>query len=1154
MLKTRSFSALTCTQFLGAFNDNVFKQFVLLIAMSLSLDWLPIDSQSMAMGLFALPFVIFAVIGGSIGDRFPKRTVIIMAKLGEVLIMALGMLAFALASVDQDLGVMAMMGVLFLMGTQSAFFGPSKYGIIPEMVKEADLTRANAIISMTTNLAIILGTAFAGLMFLYLNPGGDLSKGSPNWWSGILFISIGLIGWISARFIESGKKPSAPMRRLEWNPITELKALAKDKPLLGAVLSTGWFYLIGGLTMVSLNECGIKILNMDDGGSRLFFFVAGGIAIGSLLASKLSGEKVEIGIVPIGGLLMSSGFALTTIVDETLLGYGTTLTLAGIGGGLFLVPLVSYIQERSKGEETGRVQGAQVLVTFIFIFMSAIVWNLLVHSNALALSPEGTLLAIAALTLVGTLGVFFTVPHIAVRFPVWILVNTLYKIRIMGMENIPRRGGALLVVNHLSYADPFLVGASVPRFVHFLMHRQFKDMGMIGWASHLMRAIPVSSEDGPRAIIKSLEEAAERARKGNIVCIFAEGGISRTGNLLPFSKGLEKIARKADVPIIPMYLDRVWGSIFSFRGKKFFFKRPLRLPYPVTVTIGEPLPSTATSREVRDKVEELSAQALDSRKQPGITLATRFLTVARKSSRRTAVIEQGKSLNFRKLLILVLVLRRKLRHRLKGQQNIGVILPAGIGGAATNLALAVLGKTTSNLNFTAGTGPLKSACEQLELKTIISADLFTKKINLDISEFAPDVEVIDLPALLAREVTTKDKVIALLTALLPSTFLRSLPAVPHDPDSDVSVMFSSGSTGTPKGVRLSHHNILSNVRSVSQIFDVDHNDRVVGSLPFFHVFGYTITLWFPLGNAIGAIYHPNPMDTDAIAELTREQKGTIFLSTPTFYRTYLRKFNPEDFKSVRIAGAGAEKLKASLAEAWEEKFGSPLLEGYGCTELSPVVSVNLPDLDVPGFRQKTRKLGTIGLPVPGVVTRIVDPENGEDLPHGEPGLLLIKGPSVLTGYLGRDDLTKEAFEGEWYKTGDIAKVDNDGFLIITDRLSRFSKLGGEMVPHVLIEEAIQEYIDQQIPDEEESGGEAMVAVTSVPDDAKGEKLVVIHGKLPVEAPEIIENLRSRGDLPNLWIPRPEAFVPVDEVPRLGSGKLDLKAVKNRALEHFGFSD
>jgi len=219
-----------------------------------------------------------------------------------------------------------------------------------------------------------------------------------------------------------------------------------------------------------------------------------------------------------------------------------------------------------------------------------------------------------------------------------------------------------------------------------------------------------------------------------------------------------------------------------------------------------------------------------------------------------------------------------------------------------------------------------------------------------------------------------------------------------------------------------------------------------------------------------------------------------------------------------------------------------------------VVSVNLPDVDIPGFRQKTRKLGTIGLPIPGVVTRIVDPDTGEDLPHGDAGLLLIKGPSVMQGYLGRDDLTAEAFDGEWYKTGDIAKVDNDGFLVITDRLSRFSKLGGEMVPHVLIEEAIQEVIDEAIPDGEESGGEAMVAVTAIPDESKGEKLVVVHGELPIDAPQILDSLRNRGDLPNLWLPRKEAFVPVDEVPRLGSGKLDLKAVRNLALDHFGIGD
>ena len=462
MFRNRSFLSLTVTQVLGAFNDNIFKQFILLIALQMSLEFLPLDAQAMAMGVFAFPFVLFACLGGSIADRLPKRRVISLAKAGEIVIMTLGMGAFFLAEANPDLAIMAMMAVLFLMGTQSAFFGPSKFGIIPEMVQESDLTRANAIISMTTNIAIILGTTFAGLMFLHLNPGGDLTQGEPNWYSGFIFISIGIIGWISAQFITAGSEASAPERKLEWNPIHALRYLAKDKPLLGAVISAGWFYLIGGLALASVNVCGKEVLMLGDGGSRLFFFVAGGIGLGSLLASKLSGDKVEIGIVPVGGALMTLGFALTTIVEESLLGYGTTLTVAGIGGGMFLVPLIAYIQERSRGGERGKIQGAAEFVTFSFIFLSALVWDFLVSTNMLALSPEGTLLAIAALALTGTLGVFFTVPHIAVRFPVWILVHTLYRIRIIGMENVPRRGGALLVVNHLSYADPFLVGASVP--------------------------------------------------------------------------------------------------------------------------------------------------------------------------------------------------------------------------------------------------------------------------------------------------------------------------------------------------------------------------------------------------------------------------------------------------------------------------------------------------------------------------------------------------------------------------------------------------------------------------------------------------------------------------------------------------------------------
>ncbi len=1153
-LQDRSFFSLAAAQLLGAFNDNVFRQFILLIAGRVTLDWISIDTQSVVMAVFATPFVIFAVLGGSIADRFPKRKVIVIAKGMEVLAMLLGMAAFALQAIDPDLAIFAMLGVLFLMGTQSAFFGPSKYGILPELVPERDLTRANGVINMTTNVASILGVVVAGAMFTFLHPDGDLSSGNPNWWSGYFFVSVALIGWLVARRITRGTTAADPERELNWNPtagLGEIKYLFSDRPLFGAVLASSWFYLIGALSISVLNEFGREVMTLPDDGSRLFFFVAGGIAIGSLLASRLSGDHIEIGIVPIGGIVMTCGFALVPFVDETLTSVGSALFLAGMGGGLFLVPLASYVQDRSMGTEKGRIQGAQEMLTFLFIFGSALFFEVIQNEALLGLAPEGGVLVLAILTLVGTLGVFLAVPHISVRFPLWMVVHLFYRVTVIGGEKIPRRGGALIVANHLSFADPFLVGSAVPRYVHYMAHRKFSGRSLIGFATGLMRAIPVSSTDGPRSVLRSLDEAAQLARDGHLVCIFAEGGISRTGNLLPFSKGLERIARKGEIPIIPMYLDRVWGSIFSFRGKKFFFKRPLRVPYPITVVIGDPLESTSSAHTVRESVQALSSIALDSRKQDGLTLATRFLVSARKSPRRIAAIEDGKQVNYRKFLILVLILRRKLRKKLANQEHVGLVLPAGIGGAASNIAIAVMGKVATNLNFTAGPEALRSACEQTELKTIISANIFLDKINLDFSEIAPDVEVIDLPSLLAREVTKKDKIVSLLTALLPSFILTRLAGVPHDPDADVSVMFSSGSTGTPKGVRLTHHNILSNVRSISQVFDVDSKDRVVGSLPFFHVFGYTVTLWFPLANAIGAIYHPNPMDTEALSRLTRENKGTIFLSTPTFYRTYLRKFEPEDFSSIRLAGAGAEKLKASLAEAWEEKFGCALLEGYGCTELSPVVSVNLPDLSGTEVKQKTRKFGSIGMPVPGVVTRIVDPDTLVDLPLGESGLLLIKGPNVMKGYLGRDDLTEEAFHGEWYKTGDIAKMDTDGFLSITDRLSRFSKLGGEMVPHIHVEEQIQEIVDQHEGENSDPDQQCQVAVTAIPDEAKGEKLVVLHDPLPIEVASIIDQLREAQALPNLWIPRADSFIEVDGIPTLGTGKVDLKGIKEIALERLG---
>jgi acyl-[acyl-carrier-protein]-phospholipid O-acyltransferase/long-chain-fatty-acid--[acyl-carrier-protein] ligase len=274
----------------------------------------------------------------------------------------------------------------------------------------------------------------------------------------------------------------------------------------------------------------------------------------------------------------------------------------------------------------------------------------------------------------------------------------------------------------------------------------------------------------------------------------------------------------------------------------------------------------------------------------------------------------------------------------------------------------------------------------------------------------------------------------------------------------------------------------------------------------------------------------------------REFGATILLATPTFLRIYIRSVLPGDFGSLENVVVGAEKLRDDLAESFREKFGIRPVEGYGCTECAPVVSVNGPDFRARGIVQIGTKPGTIGQPLPGIAVRIVDPDTGEPLPVDHDGLLLVKGANVMKGYLGQPEKTAEVLQDGWYNTGDIARLDEDGFLTITDRLSRFSKIGGEMVPHLRVEEAIGRALG---PHAEK--GELLIAVTGVPDEKKGERLVVLHRRLPVSVEELLNRLKEAG-LPNLWIPARNAFHEVEEIPVLGTGKVDLKGLKGMAIE------
>ena len=720
------------------------------------------------------------------------------------------------------------------------------------------------------------------------------------------------------------------------------------------------------------------------------------------------------------------------------------------------------------------------------------------------------------------------IPLFLVRFGVRCLVAALYRVRVLGSGHVPAQGGALLVSNHVSLMDGFLAGwAARHRHVRFMIWRPYYDHWAFRGVLRALRTIPVDL-GGPRAMTAAMQAARRELEAGHVVCIFAEGSVTRTGNLLPFKRGMEKIVAGLDVPVIPVHLDRVWHSIFSFAGGQFFGKTPRRWPYPVTVSFGAPLPKPVTAWAARQAVEELGSEAAELTRERGATLPARFVRQARRHWSKFAMADStGRELTYGRALTAALLLAAEVRRKADSQKMIGLLLPATVGGALANLGVSLAGKVPVNLNFTGGKEAMEYATAQCEIRTVITSKVFLAKAKLEAPAGAVYLE--DIMASIGKA----QKILALIKArLAPTAWLTPK----GDPNDLATVIFSSGSTGVPKGIMLSHFNLATNVDAVLQIFSLDERDRIIGVLPLFHSFGFMATIWLPLFAGAGVVYHPNPNDAKVIGELIHKHHGTFLLSTPTFCGTYMRKCEREQFASLRFVVVGAEKLREPLRKEFEEMFGIDLLEGYGMTEMSPVVAVN-----TPGFREGKEiqigtKHGTVGVPIPGVAVRIVDPDTMQPLPPGQEGMLLVKGPNKMLGYLNDPARTAQVFHGGWYITGDMAKVDDDGFLAITDRISRFSKVGGEMVPHLLVEELISK-----------ACGDAPCAVTGLPDERKGERLAVLYTD-PAITPEELWHRLSKTDLPKLWLPKLENIHHVDELPVLGTGKLDLRRVRARALE------
>lgn len=1106
-----------------AFHDNAVK----LVLIGLATAVLPKDQAAGVVSLLALllvlPFVLFGPLAGWVSDHFPKHRIFRWALVAQVLLTLWVLVAAKARHLDW-----AVAGFFFL-GLQATFFSPAKRGIIKELVGSQRLGPATGAAESLTVLAILMGCVAGGRLF-------DARTGllGDAWHGAGSALGLFLAGCVAAWLVVWGVRGAeaadrSPFRpSLLWGHVSQLRGLVRQPGLFKAALGEAAFYFFGGAVMVSLAQLvREQFANALGSASETGFLMAlmgGGIILGSLLAAWICRRAIRLGLVPVGGLGMAASLWVMAGTTGTAFPFSASLMLLGISGGLFLVPVSAYLQDRAEEKERGNILAATNLLSslsgMLAVGLQYVLGPVLHLSVGSQLSIYGALAACLAVYLL------LLLPDELLRLAGLALARLIYPTKIVGAEHIPAKGGVLIVCNHVSYADVLPLALSCVRPIRFLSLDSLFKMPVLGTILRIFGCIPVS----PLKAKDALKRAAEALACGEVVCLFPEGQLTRTGSIMELKPGFELIARRAGCPVVVAHLDGLWGSVFSYSGGRYFTKWPRRFRVPITVSFSEPIPpEAATTPRVRRVMLELGADAFARRSEVRMGLGRALLHQMKARPWETQLVDyaqEGKTVSRGRLLAASLALAMRWRDALPGKR-IGVVLPPGEAGAVANLALFFAGKIPVNLNPTVGTQAVEHALRTGEITTVLTASPVRRKLT----KFPWPAGTRDL-ADEVKGLGRWEKIRAFAWAwIVPYPVLKhrlNLPA--HGGDDEAALLFTSGSSGLPKGVPLSHANLMANAVQIRDIDLLGKTDRLLSALPLFHSFGLTVGLLTPLLGRRVLVTVPSPLESDKIAAAGRGGCTTLLLGTPTFLRQWMKRIDAADFPALRLAITGAEKLPVSLAEAFLEKFKAPVLEGYGLTETSPAAAFNLPDPP----DQAGHRTGSVGRPLPGMAVRLLDPLTLAEVDGvGVSGIVAFRGANVVRGYLGSVEADK--FHDGWFITGDLARFDADGFLFIEGRLSRFSKVGGEMVPHLAVEDAIQKIFPpggDKIPD----------CVLGLPDGEKGEQLVVLSTRT-LDPAALREGLAAAG-LPNLWMPK--RVIPVEAIPVLGSGKLDFGACKQIA--------
>ncbi len=1089
---------------------------------------------------FMLPTLFNTRVSSYLMARFPCRNILSCAKVAEVLT-ALVLLFIHLVQPEFMLPLTLSM-MTMLLGIEYAMYRPALRVFMASTLPKSKLSEAVGKVQG----GALLGAAFGVVVVVV----GRVFRVDPLW-GGLVFALFSIRSLILATRIRTADalQPWARftllrrLRQVRWENQNLRQELRIS--LLGEIYIITLLIFILSLTAQYGNDILNNICRRPGYGELslmllLVLPLIGG-AIGCFIAGKISRNRVELGLIPGAGVLLVALLAALGIIAS---GKGGVYQYALLGSGLFVLGAVlGILMVPFQSFQEFFVRRDLLPVFFVGYYRKfglGIITAVIVTGIAYYYKQQVPMAFYAlALLTIGLLGLAFRMmPHILLRAGAFILLRTLYRLEVDNQEKIPEEGGALLVANRSSFVDMLFITGATSRPVRFMMYEHFN---RATWLRTLCRAagfLEVPSNK-PKKLQQLFAKTREMLRSGEIICVFPEGNVTRNGVMSGFRDGVkEMIPDDVNVPVIPVHIGMTWGSIFSCYYGKFKLQWPEELPHPATVTVGEPVAPETSAYEMRIILSGLGAET-KCRIIPGERpFHSQFAWLARRHPKASFIKElrDGKIVRSRhiNLLCRCILFSRYLRRKRRGGEYIGIMLPNSIAFFQALTAVLMADRIPAILNYTSSEEARRCAIEKAKLRTIITSRELLAKLKIPAAPGMIFIEDIN------RITRTKFTAIwwKFLIMILPHAELMKLisPGSWDDPTRTAVVLFSSGSTGIPKGIMLSHHNIFSNVQSVSRSITWSKRDRIPGNLPLFHSFGMAACLWMPLYFGSEVTMLPNPLDATGVGQLLRERKCTVLFATPSFLQLYMRRCAGEDFKTLRLVIAGAEKLRDDIADKFHAMTGLVIAEAYGCTELSPVVSINLAH-SVLDLGVKVACRGSVGPALPGICTKIVDPSTFELLPEETDGLLIVKGALVMKGYLDDPEKTNEVIRDNWYVTGDIGRMDRNGFITLTGRLSRFSKIAGEMVPHELVEREINNII---LPDTR------ILAVTGAPDADKGEHLVVFYTDSELLAPEqVIRSLRERK-IPNLWIPRSENFIKVDELPMLGSGKLDLAKLAEMA--------